>query len=356
MAMRCLGCARDGDLSVMNAPAAPGALSDRHDPALVDAFGRRIDYVRLSVTDRCDFRCRYCMGEDMRFMPRSRLMPPDMVEAVAAHMVARGIRRIRLTGGEPLVRGDLPDLAARLGRLLGQGLEELTLTTNGARLAGVAARLADAGIRRVNVSLDTLDPVRFASIARRDALADVLAGIAAARAAGMRIKINMVALAGVNDDEFVAMARWCGAEGHDLSIIETMPLGDVAEDRSGRFLAAGEARSRIAREIELVPSHHRTAGPSRYLDAPQLGIRIGFISPLTENFCATCNRVRVTAEGRLYLCLGRDDSVDLRAAWERDGAAGIDAALDTAMRIKPRAHDFHIERPAVARHMSVTGG
>jgi cyclic pyranopterin phosphate synthase len=325
-------------------------------PSLVDSFGRRISYLRVSVTDRCDFRCRYCMAEAMTFLPRRELLSLEELALIVDRFVDRGVTKVRLTGGEPLVRRGLPELARRIGRRIGDGLDELTLTTNGVRLTEAAEPLADAGIRRINVSLDTLDRDRFAYIARRDAFDEVLAGIAAAKAAGLAIKINMVALKGLNDDAFVAMAEWCGAGGFDLSIIETMPLGRVDEDRADRFLPLTFVRERLARRFTLTPSDRSTGGPSRYVFAEELGIHIGFISPLTHNFCATCNRVRLTAEGKLYLCLGQSDCVDLKAALRGGGAGALDTALDEAMRIKPRAHDFHIERPAVSRHMSVTGG
>jgi cyclic pyranopterin phosphate synthase len=327
------------------------------EPGLVDSFGRRISYVRLSVTDRCDFRCRYCMAEAMSFLPRREVLSLEELATVAERFVARGVTRIRLTGGEPLVRRGLPELAGRIGALTGQGLDELTLTTNGARLDEAAAPLFAAGVRRVNVSLDTRDRERFAFIARRDALPEVLAGIAAAKAAGLRIKINMVALKGLNEDEIAPMAEWCGEQGFDLSLIETMPLGQIDEDRTDRFLPLTQVREALDRRFTLTPSAHATGGPSRYWDVAELGIRIGFISPLTHNFCATCNRVRVTAEGKLFMCLGQEDHVDLKAALRSGGVSALDAALDRAMAAKPRAHDFRIGgAPAVGRHMSVTGG
>lgn len=327
------------------------------EPGLVDSFGRRISYVRLSVTDRCDFRCRYCMAEAMSFLPRREVLSLEELATVAERFVARGVTRIRLTGGEPLVRRGLPELAGRIGALIGQGLDELTLTTNGARLDEAAAPLFAAGVRRVNVSLDTRDRERFAFIARRDALPEVLAGIAAAKAAGLRIKINMVALKGLNEDEIVPMVEWCGEQGFDLSLIETMPLGQIDEDRTDRFLPLTQVREALDRRFTLTPSAHATGGPSRYWDVAELGIRIGFISPLTHNFCATCNRVRVTAEGKLFMCLGQEDHVDLKAALRSGGVSALDAALSRAMAAKPRAHDFRIGgAPAVGRHMSVTGG
>ena len=324
--------------------------------SLVDRFGRRVSYLRVSVTDRCDFRCRYCMAEAMSFLPRHELLALEELALIVDRFIDRGVTKVRLTGGEPLVRRGVTELARRIGRRLGDGLDELTLTSNGARLAEVAEALADAGIRRVNVSLDTLDRERFAYIARRDAFDEVLAGIAAAKAAGLAIKINMVALKGLNDGEFVRMAEWCGAEGFDLSIIETMPLGMIDEDRTDRFLPLAFAREALARRYTLTPSNRTTGGPSRYLFAQELGIHIGLISPLTQNFCASCNRLRLTAEGKLFLCLGQGEHVDLKAALRGGGPAEVDAALDQAMRIKPEAHDFQIERTVLARHMSVTGG
>ncbi|MFD1612063.1 GTP 3',8-cyclase MoaA [Sphingomonas tabacisoli] len=325
-------------------------------PRLVDSFGRRVTYLRVSVTDRCDFRCRYCMAEAMSFLPRRELLTLEELALIVDAFVDRGVTKVRLTGGEPLVRRGLPELAHRIGRRIGDGLNELTLTTNGARLTEAAEELAAAGIRRINVSLDTLDRARFAHIARRDAFDDVMAGIAAAKAVGLAIKINMVALKGLNDDEFVGMAEWCGGQGFDLSIIETMPLGVIEDDRTDRFLPLTFVREQLARRFTLTPSDRRTGGPSRYVFAKELGTHIGFISPLTHNFCETCNRVRLTAEGRLYLCLGQSASVDLKAALRGGGVGALDAALDEAMRIKPKAHDFHIGTPAVSRHMSVTGG
>jgi cyclic pyranopterin phosphate synthase len=332
--------------------AADHALPD----LLVDRFGRRISYLRVSVTDRCDFRCRYCMAEEMTFLPRSALLSLEELALIVDRFVDRGVTRVRLTGGEPLVRRGLPELAQRIGRRIGNGLDELTLTTNGARLAEAAGPLAAAGVRRINVSLDTLDRERFAYIARRDVLGEVLDGIASAKAAGLSVKINMVALKGLNEDAIVPMAEYCGHNGFDLSIIETMPLGQIEDDRTDRFLPLTFVRERLARRFTLTPSDHTTGGPSRYSYVPELGIHIGFISPLTQNFCATCNRVRLTAEGKLFLCLGQDDQIDLKAVLRADGPDALDAALDQAMQLKPPAHDFQIGRPAVARHMSVTGG
>ncbi|ODU21524.1 MAG: cyclic pyranopterin phosphate synthase MoaA [Sphingomonas sp. SCN 67-18] len=325
---------------------------------LTDSFGRQIRYLRVSVTDRCDFRCRYCMAEAMTFLPRAEILALEEIAIIVDRFIARGVTKVRLTGGEPLVRRGVGELAARIGRHLGRGLEELTLTTNGSRLAEQAEAMVDAGIRRINVSLDSLDRDRFAYITRRDRLNDVLAGIAAARAAGLAVKINMVALKGLNEDEIEPMLRWCAAEGHDLSLIETMPLGRIDEDRSDRFLPLTLVRKRLDERFTLTPSSYSTGGPARYWTVEELGVRLGLISPLTENFCAGCNRVRLTVEGRLFMCLGQEDQVDLKAAYRTGGIAAVDRAIDDAMRRKPLRHDFRIAaaRPAVARHMSVTGG
>lgn len=336
----------------------------RADPAnsgLRDGFGRRISYLRISVTDRCDFRCRYCMAEAMSFMPRAAVLTLEEIAALADAFVARGVRKIRLTGGEPLVRRGIVELAHVIGRHLNDGgLDELTLTTNANQLAEHAPGLADAGIRRINVSLDSLDPDRFRHITRWGELDRVLGGIAAAKAAGMHVKINMVALKGVNEDEFAPMLRWCGAEGHDLTLIETMPLGVVDEDRTDRYLPLDGVRAKLEEAFTLSPIGDRTGGPARYLRVEETGGRLGLITPLTQNFCDGCNRVRLTATGRLYMCLGHDDKVDLRAALREGGRQALDAAIDEALRLKPLKHAFRIEgagaAPAVSRHMSVTGG
>ena len=326
---------------------------------LHDGHGRRVDYVRLSLTDRCDLRCTYCMGEDMAFLPRAALLSADEIVELAGRFVARGVRRIRLTGGEPLGRRDALAIAQGVGVMLGQGqgkgLDELTLTTNGTRLARHAAGLHTAGIARVNVSLDTLNASRFRMLTRGGDIAQVFAGIAGAAEAGLAVKINMVALQGVNDDEIVAMLRWCGARGHDLSLIEAMPLGAVG-GRAATFLPLSEARDTIEREFTLLPSTKRTGGPARYWQVPALGVTLGLISPLTHNFCDSCNRVRVSADGQLYMCLGHEDRVDLRAALRGQGDETLDEAFDRALRLKPARHAFAIGTPATQRHMSVTGG
>ena len=330
-------------------------------PTLTDGFGRRITYLRISVTDRCDLRCRYCMSEHMSFQPRSAILSLEEISTIADAFIARGVRKIRLTGGEPLVRRGATELAQRIGRHLETGaLNELTVTTNATRLAQEAAGLRAAGIRRINVSLDSRDPERFRHITRTGDLARVLDGIAAAKAEGLRIKINMVALAGFNDDEIEAMAIWCAAEGHDLTLIETMPMGQIEDDRVDRYLPLDRVREQLADRYTLIPLDLTTGGPARYWQVSELGLKLGLITPLTHNFCASCNRVRLTAAGKLYMCLGQSNKVDLRAALREGGPGALDAALDAAMLAKPLAHDFRIDRrgaaPAVDRHMSVTGG
>lgn len=325
---------------------------------LTDRHGRTIRYLRISVTDRCDLRCRYCMSEAMTFLPRSALLSLEEIAVIAERFIARGVRKIRLSGGEPLVRRDVAELVQRLGRHVGHDLDELTMTTNGTRLAQHAAALHAAGMRRINVSLDSRDPDTFRHITRHGDVAQVLEGIAAATAAGLAVKINMVALAGLNEHEIAPMLAWCGANGHDLTLIETMPLGDVGEDRADRFVPLTRVFGDLSAQVPLVRDDHRSGGPARYWRTPW-GTRLGLISPLTANFCDGCNRVRLTTEGKLYLCLGHDDQVDLKAALREGGIAGLDAAIARGLAIKPAAHDFRIARgatPAVARHMSVTGG
>ena len=324
--------------------------------ALIDTYGRRISYVRLSVTDRCDLRCRYCMAEQMEFLPRAELLTLEELVQLADAFIARGVTRIRLTGGEPLVRRGIETLVRWLGERLGRGLDELTLTTNGTQLERFAADLHAAGVRRLNVSLDSLDPVRFHHITRRGDLAQVLGGIAAASAAGLQVKINMVALKGLNEDEIEAMARWCAGEGHDLTLIETMPLGEVEEDRTDRYLPLDAVKRALEQSFTLTPSLRRTGGPARYFEVAELGLKLGLITPLTGNFCAGCNRVRVTATGTVYGCLGQDQRIELRDLMR--AGRPLDDALDALMAAKPEGHDFRIAapRPAVARHMSVTGG
>jgi len=327
---------------------------------LVDRFGRHISYLRISVTDRCDFRCVYCMAETMTFLPKKEILDFAEIETIATAFITRGVTRLRLTGGEPLVRRDIIELVHSLGRHLGHGLNELTMTTNGSQLAKHAEALAAAGMRRINVSLDTLDADRFAAITRRGRLADVLAGIDAAQAAGLAIKINMVAMRGVNDDEIEPMLEWAHGRGMGLTLIEGMPLGEVGIDRVDSYLPLRELRDRLATRYTLEKLDHRTGGPARYARVAETGGLLGFITPMSHNFCESCNRVRLTATGQLFLCLGQEDQVNLRDALRVGGAEALDAALDQAMLIKPKGHDFVIDRarpePALGRHMSVTGG
>ncbi|ESZ87274.1 MAG: molybdenum cofactor biosynthesis protein MoeA [Blastomonas sp. CACIA14H2] len=328
---------------------------------LIDGFARRISYVRLSVTDRCDLRCAYCMPERMQFLPKAEVLSLEELHRLSLAFIERGVRKIRLTGGEPLVRRDVMTLVQRLGREIGHGLDELTLTTNGTQLEEHAAALADAGVRRINVSLDTLDRDLFARLTRRDALDRVLAGIEAAERAGLKIKINAVALKGLNEQELPALIGWAHGRGHDVTLIEVMPLGEVEEDRFDHYLPLPLVRETLEQRWTLTPSDHRTGGPARYFDVAETGGRLGLITPLTNNFCAGCNRVRVTATGQIYMCLGQNDRVDLRAAMRGpDSDAALDAALTRAIRAKPERHDFRIDTPgsapALARHMSTTGG
>jgi cyclic pyranopterin phosphate synthase len=328
---------------------------------LIDQFNRRISYLRLSVTDRCDLRCSYCMPERQVFVPRKEVLSLEELHQLALGFIARGVTKIRLTGGEPLVRRDMIELVQALGRKLGDGLEELTLTTNGTRLAELAGDLREAGVRRINVSLDTLDRQGFARLARRDSLPEVLEGIAAAQDAGLKVKLNTVALKGINEDEIPELITWAHARGIELTLIEVMPLGEVDGDRFDHYLPLAEVRAELDQRFTLTPSDHRTGGPARYVDVAETGGRLGFITPLTNNFCEGCNRVRVTATGQLFACLGGTEQVDLRAALRSDDAeAALAAALDVAMRIKPERHHFAIDRPGaaphLARHMSATGG
>ncbi|RJF89828.1 GTP 3',8-cyclase MoaA [Oleomonas cavernae] len=329
---------------------------------LVDSYSRTITYLRVSVTDRCDFRCLYCMAEAMQFLPRAEVLTFDELDRLCAAFIRLGVRRLRLTGGEPLVRRDILLLVDALGRHLKSGaIDELTLTTNGSQLARHAEGLAAAGVRRVNVSLDSLDPDRFAQITRRGRLAAVLEGIEAAKAAGLAVKLNVVALRGLNEDELVPMVAWAHARGHDITFIETMPLGDIDGDRTDHYLPLTRVRQMLDGHFTLAESPHRTGGPARYVTAVETGGRIGFITPLTHNFCESCNRVRLTCTGSLYLCLGQEDRFDFRDLL-RAGTddRGLEAAIRAAIARKPRGHDFVIDRdhraPAVARHMSMTGG
>ena len=328
---------------------------------LIDQFQRRISYLRLSLTDRCDLRCSYCMPERQTFLPRSEVLSLEELHQLALGFIARGVTKIRLTGGEPLVRRDMIELVRALGRKIGDGLDELTLTTNGTQLAAFADDLFAAGVRRVNVSLDTLDRAKFATLTRRDSLPQVLEGIAAAQAAGLHVKLNTVALKGINQAEIAELMVWAHRQKIGLTLIEVMPLGEVEADRFDHFLPLSTVRDELEARFTLSPSNHRSGGPARYFDVAETGGRLGLITPLTANFCDGCNRVRVTATGQLFACLGGREQVDLRAALRSsDPVAGLSAGLDEAMRIKPERHHFAIDRagqaPALARHMSVTGG
>lgn len=328
---------------------------------LVDAFRRRISYLRLSVTDRCDLRCTYCMPERMTFLPKREVLSLEELRDLADGFIERGVSKIRITGGEPLVRRDIIDLFNALGKRLGNGLEELTLTTNATQLAGHAEALVKAGVKRVNVSLDTLDRTRFAELSRRDALPQVLDGIAAAKAAGIKVKLNAVALKGTNEDELPELIAWAHGEGHDITLIEVMPLGDVEEERLDQYLPLSDVRERLEQRWTLTDNDASTGGPARYVDIAETGGRLGLITPHTHNFCDGCNRLRVTATGQLYPCLGGGERVDLRAALRSDAPEeALSRAFDQAMLIKPERHHFRMDQrgadPALARHMSMTGG
>ncbi len=330
---------------------------------MIDPFGRAITYLRVSVTDRCDFRCVYCMAEDMTFLPKAEILTLEELDRLCSAFVRQGVRKLRMTGGEPLVRRNIMWLFRRLSRHLESGaLDELTVTTNGSQLTKHAAELADLGVRRINVSLDTLDPHKFQAITRWGKLDKVQEGLAAAKAAGLAVKINTVALKGVNDDEFHRLVAWCGDEGYDLTFIEVMPMGDIGgETRVDQYLPLSMVRGILQEKWTLDEIDYRTGGPARYVRVKETGGRLGFITPMTHNFCESCNRVRLTCTGTLYMCLGQEDAADLRAplrASEDD--ALLDAAIVEAIARKPKGHDFIIDRrrkqPAVSRHMSVTGG
>lgn len=329
---------------------------------LIDPFARAVSYLRVSVTDRCDFRCVYCMAEDMTFLPKADILSLEELDRLCSAFVRLGVRKLRMTGGEPLVRRGVMNLFRSLGRHLESGaLDELTVTTNGSQLPRYAAELAACGVRRINVSLDTLDPAKFKAITRWGDLAKVEDGLMAARAAGLAVKINAVALKGVNEDEFDRLIEWSGRHGFDLVFIEVMPLGDIEPSRLDQYLPLSLVRTRIERNWTLQETDYRTGGPARYFTVAETGRRLGFITPLTHNFCESCNRVRLTCTGTLYMCLGQEDAADLRAPLR---ASADDALLDEAIRAaiarKPKGHDFVIDRrhrgPAVSRHMSTTGG
>ena len=329
---------------------------------MVDPFGRAITYLRVSVTDRCDFRCVYCMAENMTFLPKRDLLTLEELDRLCGAFADRGVRRIRITGGEPLVRKNILSLFGSLGRLIDTGrLDELTVTTNGSQLARYAKALHAAGVRRINVSIDTLDPEKFRAITRWGDLHKVLNGIEAARRAGLAIKINTVALKGVNEGELVEMMRWAHGSGMDMTLIETMPVGDIDGDRVGQYLPLSQVREQLSDAFTLQNIDHKTGGPARYVSVSETGGRLGFITPLSHNFCESCNRVRVTCTGTLYMCLGQDDAADLRAPLRAsEGNELLNAAIDAAIARKPKGHDFVIDRrtnrPAVSRHMNVTGG
>ena len=339
-----------------------GAEPPTETALLTDPFGRAITYLRISVTDRCDFRCVYCMAEDMHFLPKQDLLTLEELDRLATAFIEKGVRKIRITGGEPLVRRNIMGLFEALGRHLQSGaLDELTLTTNGSQLARYAPALKAAGVRRVNVSLDTLNADKFKAITRWGDLSKVIGGIRAAQAAGLLIKLNAVALKRVNEDEIAEMIRFAHGEGMDFTLIETMPLGDIDGDRTDQYLPLSLVRARLTEEFTLEDLDFRTGGPARYVRVKETGGRLGFITPLTHNFCESCNRVRVTCTGTLFMCLGQEDAADLRAPLRAsEGNELLNRAIDEAISRKPKGHDFVIDRrskkPAVARHMSVTGG
>lgn len=341
---------------------AVGNPLEANSRAMVDPFGRTITYLRVSVTDRCDLRCYYCMSEDMTFLPRADLLSLDELDRLCTTFVARGVKKLRLTGGEPLVRRNVLSLVRSLSRHLVSGaLEELTLTTNGMQLAKYAAELADCGVRRVNVSLDTLDPQRFKAITRWGEIQKVIDGIRAARTAGLAVKINVVALKNQNEDELPSLIRWAHDEGMQLTLIEVMPMGATEVSRVDQYLPLSLVRARLSEQFSMTETSERTGGPARYVTVAETGGKLGFITPMTHNFCESCNRVRVTCTGILHACLGQEDAVDLRkplrASHDDELLA---AAIDRAVRLKPKGHDFIIDRrvgrPSVGRHMSVTGG
>lgn len=334
----------------------------RTEAPMIDPFGRHVSYLRVSVTDRCDFRCVYCMSEHMTFLPKRDLLSLEELDRVCSAFIAKGVRKLRITGGEPLVRRNIMQLFQDLSRHLKSGqLDELTVTTNGSQLTKYAQELADCGVRRINVSIDTLNGDKFRDITRWGSLDKVLAGLEAAKAAGLSVKLNAVALKGVNDMEYDDLIRFAHGQGFDLTLIETMPMGDIEGDRTDQYLPLSLVRADLAQRWTMEDIPYRTGGPARYVEVAETGGRIGFITPMTHNFCESCNRVRLTCTGTLYMCLGQDDAADLRAplrASESDEP--LYAAIDEAIGRKPKGHDFIIDRrtkrPSVSRHMSVTGG
>jgi len=342
--------------------AAKRSMAGHGAAPMIDPFGRAISYLRVSVTDRCDFRCTYCMAENMTFLPKKDLLTLEELDRLCTVFVEKGVRRLRLTGGEPLVRKNILHFIKGMSRHIEAGtLDELTLTTNGSQLPRMAPELADSGVRRINISLDTLDADKFRKITRWGNLDRVLAGVEAARKAGMKVKINTVALKGFNDGEIPELVRWAHGLGMDMTVIETMPMGEIDEDRTDQYLPLSLLRAHLARQFTMHDSDHKTGGPARYVEIAETGGRLGFITPLTHNFCESCNRVRVTCTGTLYMCLGQNDAADLRAPLRAsEGNELLAAAIDEAISRKPKGHDFIIDRrnnrPAVGRHMSVTGG
>ncbi len=337
-----------------------GAVSGQ--PSMIDPFGRHVSYLRVSVTDRCDFRCVYCMAEDMTFLPKRDVLTLEELDRLCSAFVEKGVRKLRLTGGEPLVRRNIIWLIRQLSRHLNTGaLEELTLTTNGSQLGRYASELMDCGVKRINVSLDTCDAKKFHEITRWGDLDKVMGGIDTALDAGLKVKINMVALKDVNEHEIETMMKWCHGKGMDLTLIETMPLGEIDGDRTDQYLPLSQVRARLLDTWTLEDIPYKTGGPARYVEVKETGGRLGFITPLTHNFCESCNRVRLTCTGTLYMCLGQDDAADLRAPLRAsEGNELLSSAIDEAITRKPKGHDFIIDRdhkgPAVTRHMSVTGG
>ena len=328
---------------------------------LIDPFGRAVTYLRISVTDRCDFRCVYCMSENMTFLPKKDLLTLEELEFVCKTFISMGVSKIRLTGGEPLVRKNIMQLINNLGSEVGNSLEELTITTNGSQLSKMASELYNAGVRRLNISLDTLNEEKFASITRWGKLEQVLSGLQEAKRVGLKIKINAVALKGVNDEELADMITWCGQEGFDMTIIEVMPMGDIgSERRLDQYLPLSLVRSNLSRKFNLIDIPERTAGPARYVKVQETGGKLGFITPLSHNFCESCNRVRMTCTGELFMCLGQDDNADLRTVLREKGEEALKEAVYNAINRKPKGHDFIIDRrsgtKSVSRHMNVTGG
>ena len=331
-------------------------------PNLIDPFGRHVSYLRVSVTDRCDFRCVYCMAEDMTFLPKKDVLSLEELDRLCSEFIDHGIEKLRLTGGEPLVRKNIMSLIRSLSRHLdSKKLKELTLTTNGSQLGRFANELVDCGVKRINVSVDTLNPDKFKSITRWGNFDKVMDGIKSAQQAGLQIKINTVALKGVNEDEIPQMIEWAHSQEFDLTLIETMPLGEIDEDRTDQYLPLSHVRNNLMKKYTLESIPYKTGGPARYYKIKETGGRLGFITPLTHNFCESCNRVRITCTGMLYMCLGQDDSKDLRAPLRAsEGNDLLSDAIQEAISRKPKGHDFIIDRntkqPAVSRHMSVTGG